>query len=66
MKSHLIFFSHNIHHFHKLFAKIRECISNGTLAELKNRISRQFDEFIKKVPGKSEQAVPVVPIGDVI
>lgn len=45
----------------EFFATIRKSISNGNLKELENKVSRQFDKHLRKIPNsKSEQITSVV------
>lgn len=39
---------HNIHHYLRLFKKIRECIFNNTLSLLEQRLSEQYKHFQNK------------------
>ncbi|KAF2902833.1 hypothetical protein ILUMI_03350 [Ignelater luminosus] len=36
---------HNVHHYLKFFEKIRECIRNGTLSQLQEKITSQFNAY---------------------
>ncbi|KAI4471303.1 queuine trna-ribosyltransferase accessory subunit 2 [Holotrichia oblita] len=48
---------HNIHHFMKFFEKIRHCIAEGTLSELENLVTKQFDEYQDEIMQGKEKKV---------
>lgn len=48
----------------EFFATIRKSITNGNLKELENKVSRQFDKHLRKIPNSMSEQITSVVLND--